>query len=71
MIELFPWNDTDFDHETWHFGNCFKTHAQAVQARETIREVLLTVHQDHASPRMAKPLIRVSVCCGARHGRQR
>ena len=48
MIELFPWSDTPFDHETWSFGNCFKTHAQAVQAREKIREVLRTVHQDYA-----------------------
>jgi hypothetical protein len=39
MIARFPWNDTPFDQETWHFGNCFKTYAQAVQARETIREV--------------------------------
>jgi hypothetical protein len=48
MIEIFPWSDTDFDHEAWNFGNCFKTHAQAVQARENIKGVLLTFHQDHA-----------------------
>jgi len=47
MIEIFPWNDTDFDHEAWHFGNCFKTHEDAVQTREKITEVLRTVHQEH------------------------
>ena len=46
MLELFPWNDTDFDHETWHFGNCFKTHAQAVQTRDKIKEVLRTFHEE-------------------------
>jgi len=44
-IEIFPWNDTNFDQEAWHFGNCFKTHAQAAQAREKIIEVLRTLHQ--------------------------
>ena len=48
MIQRFPWNGTDFDHEAWNFGNCFKTHAQAIQAREKMREVLLMVHKDHA-----------------------
>ena len=45
MIELFPWNDTPFDHETWRFGNCFKTHAEAVHARDQIKALLLQVHQ--------------------------
>ena len=49
MIELFPWNDTDFDHQAWHFGNCFKTHADAVQAREKIIEILRTFHRAHES----------------------
>ena len=48
MIARFPWSDTDFDHETWDFGNCFKTHEEAVQARDKIQEVLLSLHQDHA-----------------------
>ena len=43
-IARFPWNDTDFDHETWDFGNCFKTHEEAVQARDKIQEVLLSLH---------------------------
>ena len=47
-IARFPWNDTDFDHEAWHFGNCFQTQEQAEHARDTITEVLRTVHQDHA-----------------------
>jgi hypothetical protein len=46
MIELFPWNDTNFDQETWHFGNCFKSHAQAEQARDKLQDVLLTFHEE-------------------------
>jgi len=45
MIARFPWNDTDFDREAWHFGNCFHTQAQAEQAREQITQVLHTLHQ--------------------------
>ena len=45
MIELFPWNDTPFDHETWHFGNCFKTHEEAIHARDKLKAVLLTFHE--------------------------
>jgi hypothetical protein len=45
MIELFPWNDTPFDHETWHFGTCFTTHAEARHARDTLTAVLLTFHE--------------------------
>ena len=48
IIKIFPWNDTDFDHEAWYFGNCFRTHKEAVYAREKIAEVLRTVHQEHA-----------------------
>ena len=48
MIEFFPWNDTRFDYEAWIFGNCFKTQAQAAQARDKIKAVLLTVHPKHA-----------------------
>ena len=44
-IARFPWNGTDFDHEAWHFGNCFRTQAQAEQARERLTEVLHTLHQ--------------------------
>ena len=47
MIQRSPWNGTDFDQEAWHFGNCFTTHAQAVQARDKLKEVLLSLHQDH------------------------
>jgi hypothetical protein len=45
MLESFPWSDTAFDHEAWHFGNCFKTQADAAQARQKIKEVLLTLHE--------------------------
>jgi hypothetical protein len=55
MLESFPWSDTVFDHEAWHFGNCFQTQAHAEQAREKMQEVLHTLHQEHASPRMASP----------------
>jgi hypothetical protein len=54
-IERFPWNDTAFDHEAWHFGNCFKTYEEAVHAREKITEVLRTLHEDHASPDIVSP----------------
>jgi hypothetical protein len=46
-IELFSWSDTPFDHETWDFGHCFKTHEEAVQALDKITELLRTSHQDH------------------------
>jgi hypothetical protein len=55
MIERFPWNDTHFDHEAWHVGNCFQTHEEAVQAREKIKAVLRIMHQDHASACIASP----------------
>ena len=45
MIARFPWNDTAFDHEAWHFGNCFHTQAQAAQARDKLKEVLRALHQ--------------------------
>ena len=45
VIARFPWSDTAFDYEAWHFGNCFHTQAQAAQAREKITEVLHTLHQ--------------------------
>jgi hypothetical protein len=44
-VAIFPWNDTDVDHEAWHFGNCFQTQAHAAQAREKLTEVLHTLHQ--------------------------
>jgi hypothetical protein len=40
-IARFLWNDTAFDHEAWHFGNCFKTHQQAEQARDAVKALLL------------------------------
>jgi hypothetical protein len=46
-IARFPWNDTDFDHEAWHFGNCFNTQEQAEHARDQLKAVLLTLHQHH------------------------
>jgi hypothetical protein len=39
-------------------GNCFQTREQVEHARDKITEVLLTFHQEHATPRIAKLLIR-------------
>jgi len=33
------------DEQTWNFGNCFHTRAQAEHARDTIKEVLRTLHK--------------------------
>jgi hypothetical protein len=55
MLEGFPWSDTAFDHGAWHFGNCFKTYEHAEQAREKRQEGLHTLHQEHASLRIASP----------------
>jgi len=33
------------DEKTWNFGNCFHTRAQAEHARDTIKEVLRTLHK--------------------------
>ena len=45
-IKRFQWQGTDFDHEAWQFGNCFRVWKEAEQARDKIKEVLLMVHQD-------------------------
>ena len=39
-IQMLRWADTPFDHGAWQFGNCFKTHRDAVRAREVLRQVL-------------------------------
>jgi hypothetical protein len=46
-IAIVPWNDTAFDHETWHFGNCFQTYAHAKQARQQLKALLHTFHHEH------------------------
>jgi len=40
-IQHLPWNDTDFDHRAWQFGNCFRRRTIAEQARKSVQEVLL------------------------------
>jgi hypothetical protein len=39
-IQQLPWNDTDFDHRAWQFGNCFRRRTAAEQARKSVHEVL-------------------------------
>ena len=44
-IQTVPWSGfSRIDSEAWEYGNCFKTHEQAEQAREKIKEVLLHIH---------------------------
>ena len=43
------------DQGRWHVDNVFGSLDQAEQARDKSKEVLLPVHQEHASPRIAKP----------------
>ncbi len=46
-IQRLQWHGTDFDQEVWRFGNCFRLRREATQAREQIKEVLRTLHQQH------------------------
>jgi hypothetical protein len=46
------------DEERWHVGNVFGSLKHAEHAREHSTELLFTLYQEHASPRMATPLIR-------------
>src|SRR5919109_1520908 len=62
-IQSFYWRGTEFDHQAWSFGNCFRRRRDVAQARDQVKEVLLTFHQDHASSRMAKLLIRTGGAC--------
>jgi hypothetical protein len=34
------WSDTEFDHQAWQFGNCFRRRTVAEHARQAIQEVL-------------------------------
>ena len=45
-VQRFQWHGTEFDHEAWQFGNCFRTHREAERAREVLRQVLWTLHRD-------------------------
>ena len=45
-IQVFRWSGAPFDYAAWQFGNCFKTHAEAVHARDQIKALLLQVHQE-------------------------
>jgi hypothetical protein len=39
------WSDTEFDHQAWQFGNCFRKRTVAEQARQAIQEVLQQFQQ--------------------------
>ena len=43
------WNDRFSENFMWTNGNCFKTREQAEQAREKMKEVLLTFHNDQGT----------------------
>src|SRR5437588_12550622 len=58
VVESNRWEGDHFDTDRWKIGNVFRTKPEAEYARERLTEVLLICHQEHASPRMAKPLIR-------------
>jgi hypothetical protein len=45
-IQSFQWNNTDFDRVTWDFGNCFKNDQMAEQARDRLKEYLLTFYKN-------------------------
>ena len=38
--QRFQWQGTEFDHDTWKFGNCFKTSRDAERAREAVKVLL-------------------------------
>ena len=39
-VQRFQWQGTEFDHDTWKFGNCFKTSQDAERAREAVKVLL-------------------------------
>jgi hypothetical protein len=45
VIEYFEWANTEFDHQAWQCGNCFRERADAEQARAGIKEYLAKFHQ--------------------------
>ena len=44
-VEQHRYAEEAYDEKKWNFGNCFHTRAQAEQARDTIKEVLSTLHK--------------------------
>jgi hypothetical protein len=58
VVEKNRWEGDHFDTDRWDIGNVFRSKPEAEHAREKLTEVLQICHQEHASPRMAKPLIR-------------
>jgi hypothetical protein len=45
-LRTFWWNGTEFDHQAWEFGNCFKVWKDAAQAREAVKELLLRFQRE-------------------------
>ena len=41
------WMGEDLDMQRWEVGNCFASCAQAEQARDKIKEILLNFHKGH------------------------
>jgi len=39
-VQRFQWHGTEFDHDTWKFGNCFTTSQDAERAREAVKVLL-------------------------------
>src|SRR3989440_10157082 len=62
-IQSFRWQSTELDPQAWSFGNCFRLRREAAQARDQLKAVLLTFHQQHTSPRMATSLIHTLGAC--------
>jgi len=50
------------DEERWHVGNVFVSLKHTEHARENSTEILLTLYQEHASPRIASPRFAREAC---------
>jgi hypothetical protein len=51
------WDTDGTDEGRWHVGNVFGSLEHAAQARDTLIEVVLTFHQEHASSHVSTPFI--------------
>lgn len=40
MIQRLQWQGTEFDHQTWNFGNCFRRRRDAEHARDAVQHLL-------------------------------
>lgn len=46
-IQGFRWSDTEFDHDAWRFGNCFRDRKDAERARKFIKQLLQNLHAEY------------------------